>query len=284
MSDEIPTPKAPGFLKKKVAGVPVIYLLAAGVLVLAIVAYRLRNDSANTDPDPAATAVTTDDTADATTDSLTDGGTVPTFAANPVPTYADSTSSDDNTTGNTTIDTNDQWLKKSVEYFVAQGDSAGTVTAALQKYLNGDQLSFDEGAIRDKAVRQFGLPPDGFAQGGTSAQVKKVTTFPGTHTVQGTTDNTYHKLAGLYFTDNDQWFDALQAANVSKLGNTDGPFPVGTKVTIPAFASVRYYTTTKSTNTATEVAKKNGISSAQLNTLNDGVHSPYPVGTKLRVR
>ena len=41
-----PVPKnAPSWLRKKIAGIPVIYIVAGGVLILAIVAWRMRDTS-----------------------------------------------------------------------------------------------------------------------------------------------------------------------------------------------------------------------------------------------
>src|SRR5215216_653708 len=159
---DLPTPGKTGFLSRKFLGVQVLYWLAIGVLLLAYLAYRMRNasedlpDAAEQDPDLA--PENADDSA-----GLYDG-----FAAQPTPTYSPGIGA------TTTVDTNDAWAKRATEFIGLSGlASPGAAQLAIQKYLNGDQLTFEEGKIRDAAIRQFGAPPEPVTVGGTSIEAAK---------------------------------------------------------------------------------------------------------------
>lgn len=146
-----------GFLRKKVAGIPVLYLALAAAIVLAVIAYRLNaapssNSAADPNVDPSA-----DPSGDGVLFPEPTTGTVIVAPTNPIPTPTDS------------IDTNDEWLKKSVLFLINErGANPGIAQVALQTYLEGNSLTVEQGKLRDAAVRQFGLPPETFTAGDTA--------------------------------------------------------------------------------------------------------------------
>lgn len=157
-------------LKRKVGGVPVIYLAGGTALVLAVYAYRAKatakdSPADTTDTNPAQTDAETDvanasgSSADVYPNMPT--GTVivaPQGASTPEPTYED----------------NDTWLRKSVAYLIAHGENPGNAQVALQTYLSGNDLSVAQGAMRDKVVKEYGLPPETFTSGNTAVPPPKV--------------------------------------------------------------------------------------------------------------
>lgn len=289
MADE---PQTPSFLRRKLFGrVPVLYVLAAGVVVLAVVAWRMK---ASSDATPDDTSGATDEPSDTSTiDPIATGdvsGVTNTggFVANPQPAIV---TNDDGTTGNATIADNQTWLRKSVEWLVANGQNAGYAQQALQAYLNGEQLSYGQGQLRDRAVKQFGLPPEQFNVGGTLGKpadpAKKQGPLPRTHVVKGPNDNTYAKLAQLYYGNGDSaHVNLIKAENTPQAtwGNSNGPFPVGSGVRIPAYIAPVYYRSTKKINTLAEIASKNGRSQNDIQVLNPGMKFPVKSGTRVRVK
>ena len=163
MSDSIIPSKGSSFLRKKVAGVPVLYLFGAGAVVLAFYAWKAKGKSAtvttagDTTAAPTTTSpATTGTTAGSVYSSLTSGDGTVYASAGQVPDTAPATAA---------ITTNDQWLSKAVAYIVGNDSSAspGAVQTALSTYLSGGQLSIQQGKWRDTAITQFGLPPNGNA-------------------------------------------------------------------------------------------------------------------------
>jgi hypothetical protein len=274
-------PDVPGkspFLSRKILGVQVLYWLAIGVLILAYVAYRMRNASADLPPaaetDPSLAPENADESA-----ASYDG-----FTAQPTPTYSSGVAP------STTVETNESWAKKATEFVGASGLATyGDAQLAIQKYLNGDQLSFKEGQIRDAAIKQFGAPPEAVTVGGTDPKpaapataAKRQGTPPCYHTIRGANDNTYSELSQLYYgTIANDRIDLLQAANISR--GKSGPWPVGTRMMIPAYHPPKYYTSTKTINTLKEIAAKNSTSVTVLRILNDGIKDTLKTGTKVRV-
>jgi len=130
------SPVKTGWMQKKVFGIPAVYLAVGFVLILALVAWRLKS----TTP----TATTTDTTnPDATATSEDLNPAVPTgtvYAQNP------------QTPDQPVIETNDTWMRKSLAFLIAKGENPGTVQLALQHYLAGNDLTYDEGRLRDAAV------------------------------------------------------------------------------------------------------------------------------------
>lgn len=273
----------PGLLSKKYFGVPLVYFAGLFVAVLLIVAWKLKNaDTPTTDGDtpPTDASGTTDILAP--TDGTGGDGNYDGFVANPPPAY---TQVAQDTAATTTVDTNQAWLSRATTWAITQNlGGAGTVQSALDSYLNGSQLSYAQGQIRDAVIKQFGLPPEPPTPGGTSiAPAKRQGNPPTYHTVQGANDNGITEIATLYYGGGGAaaGIDQIQISN-PKLP-PGGPYPVGTRIFIPAFHNPTYYTATKSVTTLHEFAVKGGTSSTNIQQLNDGMKFPVKVGTKVRI-
>ena len=139
----------PGSLsRKKVLGIPALYLAGGFVVVLAIIAWRAKTTKA---VDTAATATTTP--------VATLGGDLyPTMPQGTVIVAPAATGGLAGT--NSSITTNDDWVKAGTAYLITQGYSAGDAQFMLQTYLDGAQLSIDQGKARDIVITQIGLPPN----------------------------------------------------------------------------------------------------------------------------
>lgn len=268
--------------RKKVAGVPVIYLAGGAVAILAVVAWKMKPSV------PATTETPVDAGGDATAvdesayDGLATQGTV-TVVQQPNQTVADPV-----------VPTNSTWVRDGAAWLVSEKKIDGTVAyAALTKYVSGQDRSFDENALVNLVIDHQGAPPDDIAEGGTSgtaAAQKQFSEFPGHHVIKNASDNGFPQLAQLYYNSaaGDR-IDLLQAANPT-LGET-GPWATGTTVLIPAYHAPVYYTVTAAKGeTASQVASKNGISLYQLSTLNNirgGLYAAgygLPKNSRLRVK
>jgi peptidoglycan hydrolase-like protein with peptidoglycan-binding domain len=154
--------------KRKVLGVPMLYLIGGFVLILAVLAWRMK--SAPTGPAADATAT------DATTTDGTTGGTIGGDVYPNMPTGTVISAPTTPSPADAPYEDNSTWMRKSVAWLIEHGENPGTAQTALQHYLAGGNLTYDEGAIRDKAVRQFGLPPDIADAGTTGAKPATATT------------------------------------------------------------------------------------------------------------
>ena len=148
---ETPTTPSPSgnsksWINRKVGNVPIIYIVGAGVFLLVVLAFmstrtpkQVENPTTgnNNEPSPAERNL-------ARTTTVV---TAPTYQA-PISTI------------NGGIETNEQWLAKGIQYLISKGISGGMAQAALQKYLQGADLSYQEGTYRDLALKQFGAPPN----------------------------------------------------------------------------------------------------------------------------
>lgn len=272
------------FAHKKVLGVPVLYIAGAAAVILLIVAYKLKPAS-DTPADVPADAGGTEDTegSDKAADysGLNTTGTVTVAPVSP--------STEDN--ANPTINTNQTWASKGAQWLTAHQNVPGSAAlSALNKYLAGQDRTYDEQQWVDAVFKEFGPPPDGVESGGkvgSKPAVKQFSGGSGTHTVVGGADNSIRALSALYYNSTaDDRIDLLEAANTS-IG--DGPWTAGTTVKIPAYHTPVYYTL-PSNMTASQVAAKNGISLDQLSVLNDprgGRYAPgYGIakGTGIRVK
>jgi hypothetical protein len=63
-------------------------------------------------------------------------------------------------TVNGQVPTNDTWLRAAVDWLRGQGVDVGLAQSAIAKYLSGTALNKDEKRIRDMVIAQFGLPPN----------------------------------------------------------------------------------------------------------------------------
>lgn len=281
------------FMKKKVAGIPVLYIAALIVAVLAFVAWRMKSIPTPVEETPESSGEVEGDTAG---DPAYPGG-APTFVANPVPGYL----SPDANQGEQSIDDNYKWLRRSIEWLVGNGHaSVDQATVALQKYLGGDHLSVSEGKLRDLAISHYGLPPELPSSGGTDEgsvplppsnpippTTGPITKVPPTyHTVAGTSDNTWTKLTQLYYhTSDNAAIDYLQSWNVRSGAPHSGAMAVGTRLWVPKLQAPKYIKATATMRTASDIIKKNAPlnSTAMLTELNDGMKFPVAIGTRVRV-
>lgn len=264
--------------RKKVAGVPVIYLAGAAVIILAIVAWKLKPSTSGAGDSGDGTDTTGDAKAPTANpyDSLNpDGdGTVTVQQLGPAA----------NT--DAVVKTNDDWVKEGAVWLEQNKDVSGTdALAALNAYINGQDRTFDQNNWVNAWIKQDGPPPDGVAEGGSVGNkpaVRQIPTLPGYHTVQGNTDDSYGELSVLYYGQSNQAnIDLLQAANTSLPPN--GPFAVGTRVFIPAYHNPQYYTTPRAMTSA-QIGSANGISVQQIAVLNNTSRSSWPKGAKVRVK
>jgi hypothetical protein len=146
--------------KKKVLGVPVLYLIGSGVLVLAVYAWRTK---AVTPTDAAVTPSTGTTGSVAGTPELYPPESTGTVIVAPV-------SAPSGAGVNSSITTNDEWLKAGVAYLGKQGVGAGIAQVALQTYLEGSQLSYLQGEYRDQVIANLGMPPTNITSGGTDTK------------------------------------------------------------------------------------------------------------------
>lgn len=189
----------------------------------------------------------------------------------------------------TGITTNAQWISQGSSWLVANEHATGSAAlAALTKYVNGQDRSYAEQQWVDEWFNHAGAPPEGVTATGvvgakppTAAQ-RQFTTFPGVHVIRGGADNGYTGLAKLYYnsTAADR-IDLLQAANTN-IGPS-GPWPIGTRVVIPAYHAPQYYTVPVSGMTEAQICSKNGITKQQFEVLNNGYKSSYSKGARVRV-
>ena len=260
---------------KKVVGVPVLYLAAAAVIVLAIVAWRMKPSPEPKDPtDQEALG---DAEIDPETGLAVPGNPYAGLSSNGTVTVVQQPT---NTTPEVdTISTNEEWAKAAAEWLTATLNVPGSqAIAALHKYLEGQDRSFQEEEWTNLAIKEKGQPPFAPVISGTvgNKPANKQITPPGYHTVTGPMDDTIGDIAKLYYNNTtDDTYDLLQAANPS-IG--DGTWAPGQKVFVPVYHAPIYYTVTASKGlTASEVASKNGISLVQLAKLNDpkgGAYNP----------
>lgn len=263
--------------RKKVAGVPVIYLAGAFVVILAVVAYKLPSTSGGdlgpVDETQGEGPDQTDGAADYS--GLSTQGTVTVVQGS-------------QETAEVVKPTNEDWERSAVDYLVESNlASPSAAQSAIHKYLEGNDLSYEEGVLKDAAIRKLKLPPEPLytvGSVGNEPARKQAGTLPGSHVVKNSNDNTASKLAALYYGNG----DAVHAATITAANTKYGPggttFPVGSKITIPMWYTPYTYTSTKTINTATKVGAKNGLSAAQIQALNPGMVFPVKAGTKVRVK
>lgn len=267
------------FAKKRVFGVPVLYLALAGVIVLAVVAWKMKpaeeevTGDENTTPDNV--PVSDEDSAAADYSGLNGTGTV-TVVQNGSTTDEEAVK-----------ETNDDWFRSAVAYLTQE--KKATVTEAQQainKYLEGADLTYAEGQLKDAAVLKLGLPPERLTTVGTVGAApaqKQFNNFPGNHTVKGSSDNTASKLAALYYGNGDTSHALKIVLHNAVKGPNGTTYNVGDTIKIPAWENPRYYTITKTTQWPSQVAAKNGISVSGFTYLNPGLVAPYKIGSKVRV-
>lgn len=266
------------FAHKKVLGVPVIYVAGAAVAILAVVAWKLK---------PATPAADAGDTTGGTAaDNAIDPTDYSGLASNGSVTVVQAST---DTTADPVVKTNSDWVREGAEWLTtSKGVPGSQAAAALNKYINGVDRSFDEQTLVDQVIAEKGQPPDDIAEGGNVGAKPAKKQFPeppGVHTITGDSDNGYPQLATLYYgSSSADRQDLIQAANTN-LGLA-GPWSVGTKVTIPKFQTILIYKTTKPIGKSA-LAGQLALSRAQLDALNNGPTwtawgSTVPAGKSVR--
>lgn len=216
---EIPPVKGASFFQKKVVGIPVVYFAAGAVLILAVFAWQTKSTSVSvvdTQPESSGDTILSED----------DLPPLPLGTVYPMP------SSPADTTDGTGIDDNDEWLKKGVMYLsTTRGVSPGDAQQALSLYLDGADLSWQQGEMRDNVIREIGMPPYPVSIGSTAPDIGRTQgALPRDHSVKGVNDNTATKLAGLYYGRSDAF--AVKAITDANGGAAN--FAVGASVKVPA--------------------------------------------------
>lgn len=267
---------------KRVAGIPVLYLIGAAVIVLAVLAWRMKPtaEDANADVvgDPSAASDLPQE-GDDPYGSLATQGTV-TVVQQPA-----------QTTPDPVVKTNETWARDGAEWIVQHPTPEANPTgaeaiAALNHFLQGEDLSFSETAIVNAVIREKGQPPEGVTVTGkvtNEAPAKRqFNNFPGQHKVVGANDNTFPKLAVLYYNSSSgETINLL--AGVNPTLNSRANLAPGTVVKIPLMRPPRYVTATNTMRNAPDIAKKNMLTVATLWAYNPGMVFPVKVGAKVRV-
>lgn len=271
---------------KKVAGIPVAYLVLGVVVIALYGALKLK---------PSAPADTTGDTTpppDTTGDAP--DTSQPVFLA--TPTIMQPSGVQSSVSSTPMADTDELWKRRAIDWLRQNGYTLDVATSAITKYLNGELLTAQEARARDAAVGQFGIPPESVP--GTATEPMPPTVIPTTpnyngsatrqgtpptvHVVKGKNDDTYGELALLYY-------GRHGAGGVNNLIHSwnptlNQPFPVGTRVTIPRYEPAEWYRANAAHRTAADIARKNGTNVVRIKRLNPDLRFPVRIGTRVRVR
>ncbi len=209
-----------GWMKKKVGGIPVVYLAAGFVVILAVIAWQMK---------PSATAADNAEVAvESADDTIMRESEV--YPALPLGTVTASSSERTDNSGNTSISTNDEWLRRGVMYLAGKGVSPGDAQLALTTYLDGNEVTFEQGGMRDDVIRELGMPPYPVLIGGTRADVARTQgPLPRSHIVKNTNDDTAGKIAQLYY----GRADAFAVSAVSDKNGGRVSYNVGDSVEVP---------------------------------------------------
>lgn len=265
--------------RKKIIGVPVLYWALAGVTVLGFVAWKLKPASSGATTGASSTTDAQGNGVDGNGDAYSGLATTGTVVVQPsTQPVADVEKA-----------TNEKWLSSAVNYLVndAKAATVGDAQLALSSYLNGDDLTYDQGQLRDKAVQKLGLPPESIGKigiTGSQPAQKQFSVFPGKHTVKGPNDNTPAKLATLYYGSAGDHALVIVEANTQYGTLASVTYPVGTVLTIPNYPVSKYYKVTGKNGDQyfANIGKTHGLSVAQVQALNPGIPDPAPVGKMVR--
>lgn len=261
--------------QRKVIGVPLLYWALAAVAVLAYFAWKMVPYTKNAEEEDVGDTASEVGAGADLSDLETTGTVVVQPQAQPVAEVIE--------------ETNEKWLKAALDHVVREKKMAtfGDAQVALQKYLDGEDLTFDQGKIRDAAIDKLGIPPESLGKVGITASApaqKQFNNFPGKHTVKGPNDNTAYKLAGLYYGNTGaDYANRIVEMNTS-LGPVSTTYAVGTVVNISGWTYPNYYTVTGKNKDQyfSTLAKKFGLSVAQVQALNPTLTQPIKVGTRVR--
>src|SRR3954463_13562219 len=169
--------------RKKVAGVPVIYLAGGFVVILGIVAWKMKatsKEEATGDESTTTDSVPEDGSSEATDmagdySGLNTNGTV-------------IVAPQQTTTQEAVKETNESWERTAVSFLISDKHyTPGDAQTGIHTYLEGNDLTFAQGQMRDAAIAKLGLPPEPLTTIGTTGTApaqKQFNNFPGSHTVR----------------------------------------------------------------------------------------------------
>lgn len=265
--------KLRAFMNKEVAGIPVYWILLVLSAAALYGAFKLPPKADDTAPTDAQAT-------DGSEGDLPDTSQ-PVFGATPVITQPTGTS----VASSTVEDSNELWGRRAITYLTAQGFTLQLASNAISKYLDGDALSLSEGQARDKAVAQFGIPPEGIlpttASTTPGGRASRQGVPPLNHVVKNRYDDTPRELALLYYGSKDRVdYNTIIAANAT----LPVPYPSGTSVRVPGKHRPQYYRARSSHRTLNSIASANGTTAQKLIALNPRMGFPVLVGTRVRVR
>lgn len=154
---------------KKIAGVPVLYLAGGFVVILAVVAWKMK-PATDTTPEESPLDGGTDDAvldenghADGSNPyaGYSGNGTV-IVAPQPSPPAEEA---DDRRPGS-----NEEWVRQGAEWLVAEKKVNGQAAyVALNKYINSQSRSYTESGWVDQVIAAKGLPPEPFTATGPTS-------------------------------------------------------------------------------------------------------------------
>lgn len=283
----------PSWMRRKVMGIPLIYLAGGFVIILAALAWKMKPAAA-----PADTTATDTTPVESASDTILSESQSP-LPALPLGTVTAPPSSTPGDVGNASITDNDEWLRRGVAFLIEKGNAPGEAQAALATYLDGGDVTFAQGKMRDDAIREFGLPPTPPQIGSTGpAPAKSQGPLPRSHTVMSSSDNDAVELALLYYGRN----DPFAVNSITSRNNGVAHYAVGQKiwiqelpkpttVTTPAKPAPRYHTVAKGDTLQTVARRYYGSSDKWLTvynanraTIGGGAHpNPLKPGQRLLI-
>lgn len=254
------------FMQRKVFGIPAGVFVLIGAAVILFFAIRMKNTA--TVAEVSGETISDPPGGDGSGyDDTQYGGFVAGTSGVYQPSGATSTGA--SVTAVAGQDTNVMWGVRVRNWLTANGASVDMSSAVVSKYLNGEGLTVEEAKWRDKAIGQFGYPPEevGYAgiipgtvtggpddtpgpgtdptpdaggDGGVftpdpvvipdAPAEKQGTSFPVRHSVRGPNDNTPGKLSRLYYGD-------ASGAHTDRILNKNPglnfPYHVGDVVYVP---------------------------------------------------
>lgn len=264
-----------GIWKKKVAGIPILYLALLFAAVLAFVAWRMKPSTPKSG-DPATPDQSGDAAAAAAADysNLATNGTVTVQQGR-----------DPATITPVTVQTNERWIAQGANWAVVKGIATGSdAQDALRKYVAGEMITTGQKKIVDAVIAQYGVPPESITAGGQTPPPAPPPLRQGTpgliHTVRGTSDNDFYKIDAIYYGQGQKGVDFLEYHN-GKLPRGHGVLQVGDKVMVPVYAE-KYYKPHQSM-TAAAVAAKTGTTALVIGELNN-VPATYTFAANTNIR
>ncbi|HJY05898.1 MAG TPA: hypothetical protein VJ323_06250, partial [Bryobacteraceae bacterium] len=151
MSEQPPV-SSPSFFSRKIGGIPVLYLVGGFVVVLAVIAWRMKpNSVASEEP-----AMSADDPfrSDANIRNEDDSPLPPIPVGTVVAPVQGTPANPDQ--GNAAIQTNTDWLKAGVEFLVSKKQGPAEAQRALSTYLDGTDMTMAQQAMVDQVIAEYG--------------------------------------------------------------------------------------------------------------------------------